>query len=360
MPTDNTRLNLGSGGDLMATKDDGTAKHTQALAEYWTGAAAQLIDLTHGLPNSQVASPAPSATTMQNGATANGNGTSLAVAGFATAILNITASVAMSGGTTINFEASVDDTTWVSVMALNVGTSTIASSTTTTGDWALQIAGYKSVRARISAYSAGTITIKGYAIALILPGLQAVVDVNLKTALSGLVDSVDLTGQRATYTGVIALSSFAASPTNIGILVGSGTKTVKVRRIRYLVKATAVGLIAALSANRQSTDDSGGTSTTPTKVSRDTNNASATATLRQYSANPTVGTVVGIVSGVTAIQVPATGGGVYSGLYDLPLGDIGDQALTLRGTSECLGFHLNTVSPPAGTILSIEVTWTEE
>lgn len=167
---DDTRLNVGSAGDLMATLDDSTRKHQKVIAEYSTGApGAQMVDLTHGLPTSQAASPAPSATTMQNGATANGNGTSLTVAGFATTILNITASVAMSGGTTINFEGSVDDTTWVSLMALNIGTSTLATSTLTTGDWMVQVAGYKSVRARISAYSAGTITVKGYPIALSMP-----------------------------------------------------------------------------------------------------------------------------------------------------------------------------------------------
>src|SRR6185295_2935739 len=104
----------------------------------------------------------PSATTMQNAATANGNGTNLPVTGYATAVLNITASVAMSGGTTINFEASADDTTWVPILGTQVGTSSTGTTTTSTGDWMFNVAGYTSVRARISAYSAGTITVKGY------------------------------------------------------------------------------------------------------------------------------------------------------------------------------------------------------
>lgn len=113
---------------------------------------------------SQHAATPPASTTMQNAVSGNADGTSLPVTGYAVAILNVTASVAMSGGTTINFEASVDDTTWVAITGTQIGvTGSLATTTTTTGDYRLSVAGYKSVRARISAYSAGTITIKGYA-----------------------------------------------------------------------------------------------------------------------------------------------------------------------------------------------------
>jgi hypothetical protein len=115
---------------------------------------------------SQIASTLPSATLMQNASTSDGSGASLSVAGFATAILSVTASVPMSGGSTINFEASADGSTWVPILGSMVGTTTVAASTTTTGDWSFGIAGYEFLRARISAYSAGTITVKGYACVL--------------------------------------------------------------------------------------------------------------------------------------------------------------------------------------------------
>lgn len=121
---------------------------------------------TFAVQNTTVGSTIPTATTMQNAATANGNGSSLNVSGFAEAILNVVSSVAMSGGTTLNFEASVDDTTWVSIRALTIGTTTYGTTTTADGDYRIAVSGYKSVRCRISAYSAGTITVKGYACAV--------------------------------------------------------------------------------------------------------------------------------------------------------------------------------------------------
>ena len=98
---------------------------------------------------------------LQNAATGNGNGTDMSVEGYSTAVLSITASVAMSGGTTVNFEGSIDDISWSPLLGTNVGTTITATSTTAPGDWTFSIAGYKKLRARVSSYSAGTITVKG-------------------------------------------------------------------------------------------------------------------------------------------------------------------------------------------------------
>lgn len=114
-------------------------------------------------PVSQKAATIPASTTMQNGATASANGTSLNVQGYVAAVLNVVSSVAMSGGTTINFEISVDDTTWVTIAGHQIGVNgSLATTTTTDGDFRFSTAGYKSLRARISAYSAGTITVIGF------------------------------------------------------------------------------------------------------------------------------------------------------------------------------------------------------
>lgn len=117
----------------------------------------------NGLAVTANASTLPTATTMQNAATGTGNGTNLAVTGYAVAIMNIVSSPAMSGGTTITFEASVDDTTWVTMAGHQIGSNgSLVTTTTADGDFRFAVAGYKSLRARISTYSAGTITVKGY------------------------------------------------------------------------------------------------------------------------------------------------------------------------------------------------------
>lgn len=100
---------------------------------------------------------------MQNAVSGNANGTTLPVTGMPVALLNIVSSTPMSGGTTVNFEASVDDTTWVSIAAHAIGTNgSLVTTTTADGDFRIATAGYKSIRARISAFSAGVTTIKGY------------------------------------------------------------------------------------------------------------------------------------------------------------------------------------------------------
>lgn len=153
---------------------------------------------TFATQNTTQKNASPASTTMQNAATGSGNGTNLAVDGFSTAIVSITASVAMSGGTTINFEASTDNTTFVSVQAINVGTNTIATTTQTTGDWQVDVTGYSFLRARISAYSAGTITIKGWPIAL--TGNSKVVNVNIISSITN--QSVNVAQLAGTTTSV--------------------------------------------------------------------------------------------------------------------------------------------------------------
>lgn len=113
---------------------------------------------------SQSAATVPTATTMQSAATANGNGTNLNVQGYATAILNIASSPSMSGGTIINFEASTDDSEWQPILAHQIGVQGNQVLTTSTdGDYRINCSGFKSIRARISGYSAGAVTVKGYA-----------------------------------------------------------------------------------------------------------------------------------------------------------------------------------------------------
>jgi hypothetical protein len=125
----------------------------------------------------RTAPTAPAVTTIQTAAVANGNGTNLSTQGYSSAVLNVICSVACSGGTTINFESSVDNTTFVPIQGINTGASTIATTTTTSGDWMFNLSGYSFLRARISAYSAGTISIKAYQItsAGLPPVLNAIV-----------------------------------------------------------------------------------------------------------------------------------------------------------------------------------------
>lgn len=107
-----------------------------------------------------------SSATLQNAATADGNGSLLTVNGYSSVLLTSNCATC-SGGTTINFEASEDGTNFVAVRAQRIESPfTIATSTAVAGlsYWRVSTAGFQYLRARVSAYSAGTVTVTGRAV----------------------------------------------------------------------------------------------------------------------------------------------------------------------------------------------------
>ena len=95
--------------------------------------------------------------TLQSGATATGNGTAMDVGGLAVAGLQVTGITTA----TITFEGTVDGSNWVAVRALNLGTGAVGTTATADGVFEVPVAGLSQLRARISAYTTGTITVVG-------------------------------------------------------------------------------------------------------------------------------------------------------------------------------------------------------
>ncbi len=110
---------------------------------------------------------APNAT-LQNAATANGNGSTLGVQGLSGALVTVNCSVACTGGTTITFELSQDGTHYSAVSAQELGTTTFSSTVVNQGTtptlWYLNVAGAEYLESPISSYSAGTITVTATAV----------------------------------------------------------------------------------------------------------------------------------------------------------------------------------------------------
>lgn len=175
----------------------------------------------------------PTLATMQNAAVANGNGTVLTVTGQAVATLTVNCS-SCSGGTTINFEGTEDGTNFVSVFATQIGTSTIATSTTTSGItvWEISPSALRSLRARISAYSAGTITITGRTHAV--GGNQKIVNANVLasgTAITATGSSLNINctggcGAPAAFTDNSAFTAGTSSVANQGAVFNDGLAAV--------------------------------------------------------------------------------------------------------------------------------------
>lgn len=116
---------------------------------------------SNAVPSQSVAS-IPNTAAMQTAATASGNGTGLTTNGMASAVLTVNCATC-SGGTTVNFEGTEDGTNYVALTGVQVGTQSTGTTTTTAGVtvWQFPVAGFQTLRARISAYSAGTITVTG-------------------------------------------------------------------------------------------------------------------------------------------------------------------------------------------------------
>lgn len=216
---------------------------------------------------SQGAATVPStATTMQSGATANGNGTILDVQGYATAIFNIASSPSMSGGTTVNFEGSTDN--FVSdispVIAHQLGAQGNQVTTTSTdGDYRINVAGLKQVRARISGYSVGAVTVKGYVSPLAGPATTVGISGASDTAQT---DATQTTSIGSFIKGLVKLISDALNRTfnvNNHVTITSSTSETT---ILSAVAATYLDLYGLIITNTSATacnvtikDDTGGT-----------------------------------------------------------------------------------------------------
>jgi len=99
---------------------------------------------------------------MQSAAAATGNGTALALAEFSQATIQITGT--FSG--VITWEGTVDGTNWAAVALAQLGNTSRTRTLTSTTTGLLHYeegAGLRQLRARVSTYTSGNITVTGVA-----------------------------------------------------------------------------------------------------------------------------------------------------------------------------------------------------
>lgn len=147
-----------------------------------------------------------------------------------------------------------------------------------------------------------------------------------------------------------------AAATDIFTITGSATKIIRIHKIRVSGTTTSGSTIKVVySLLRRSTANTGGTRVAVTAVKNDSNNAAATATVGNYTANPTLGTLVGAVC---AISSGVSGSGLSDPEIIWDFSDDGCQEIILRGTSEQLSVNLNGATV-TGPIFSCVVEWSE-
>lgn len=163
-------------------------------------------------------------------------------------------------------------------------------------------------------------------------------------------------GTKATYSAAATQIAAAASATDIFTIFGSGTKTVRIVSLTVTGVQTTSGVNTVIMGVR-STANSGGTGTAQTNVPHDSASAAGTAVVTSYTANPTTGSLVGVVrSEKLTIAAPA-GTGVPYPAFRFGVGP--EQAIVLRGTGQGLCVNLNGVTITGGSF-NFDVTWIED
>lgn len=156
---------------------------------------------------------------------------------------------------------------------------------------------------------------------------------------------------RASVTGLAT----AASATDFFTITGASGKVVTVQRIACSGIASTAGTpdIVLL---RRSAANSAGTSTTPTVVKLDTTSPNASAVVRAYTANPTLGALVGNLDvAKLALPLAATGANMQIYVYVNMSGSI---PLRVR-SGEVVALNGNAATLAPGASLDCSIEWTE-
>ena len=96
---------------------------------------------------------------MQLNAVATGDGTEIVTRGYATLVMSVTGTFVG----TITFEARLGAADWTAVRVIPEATGTAATTTTVAGKFRYECAAINAVRARVSAWTSGSISVLGQA-----------------------------------------------------------------------------------------------------------------------------------------------------------------------------------------------------
>lgn len=206
----------------------------------------------------------------------------------------------------------------------------------------------------MSGVSGDTENVLGISIRRYPGGAAASAEVLGRSLAANSLPHVDSENQ--TYSAATGAFVAANLATDIAVITGSASKTVRVFGVRITGTQTTGGIVNVFLIKR-SADNTGGTSAAITPVPHDSSNAAATAVVRSYTANPTgLGTAVGNVriekvdlGAVTAL------GETLEWLFDLR----GAQPIVLRGAAQILAVNLNGVTV-TGNSFDIEWIFAEE
>lgn len=162
------------------------------------------------------------------------------------------------------------------------------------------------------------------------------------------------------YTVGIVDLVIAANPTDVLVISGSATKTVRIIGILFDLGNLTSNNQVTLRVVKRSSANTGGTSTLHNGVSCDSTSPAATATVRAYTANPTVGAQVGIAVSQSISNTDKTNPAAGFPVQLFSFGMIHGKACVLRGVNESVAINFNGVAIANNSTANATVVWQEE
>lgn len=194
------------------------------------------------------------------------------------------------------------------------------------------------------------------------------------TSKAGRVTLYDSAGRQTSLQskqtfGISSTFTPAATPTDLVIIEGSATKTVRLLSVVIGTQTTAAGSEEFRLIKRSTADTTGTFVSAGTAVPFDSANVAATVNrVGHFTANPgALGTSLGninILRQASPVLLPAT----LAGIREVPevemvppMGaSLLDQPITLRGVAETLAVNFNGAALVAGQIHTYRIMWIEE
>jgi len=254
----------------------------------------------------------------------------------------------------INFEGSIDGSVYnVTIQGKFDTTNAIQSNVNVNGTLIVPCGGLQLIRARFAIATSGTANIAWDASVG-----SSFLEIFNTTPQQLLTRSESVLSTKQLYSATVNNLTPPATPTDMVTITGSSTKTIRVLAIELFPSQTLSGTNTFFIIKR-SAADSGGTSTSPTIVPHDSGNAAATAVVRQYTVNPSLGAAVGTLY-TAKVTTPAAGALVQDGyIFDFVKMAI-DSGIVLRGTTEVLALNFNGAALPGGLNINANVIFLEE
>lgn len=176
--------------------------------------------------------------------------------------------------------------------------------------------------------------------------------------MSNFVKISGTTTDKPVFTAFTPIFSPPITPTDAFVIEGVAGKTIRVWRV-FLSTVQTVAGINTWFLNKHSTANAGGTPVSTAKIPHASGQASSTALVQHYTANPTPGTSLGSIGTFRLNSPTVTTAGL--GNSDLMIDFVSTIGfpIVLQGPTEGLVWNLAGAALPAGLSVVAGVMWTE-